>query len=476
MHAPSLTTYVLPSMRTPRFAAATCALPDGRVLVAGGVDAPGRGAVADPGGADARYRGLLAQCGRKTAVVEVFDPETNRWDRLPDLPEPVAGARACLAGDGKSCWVLGGAADSGGATDAVRALDLTTLAWRAGPPMARKRVAFGLAALPGRGVLACGGTVGYERCNRALTAEFHDFSTGAWVTVASPGCSSSGAVAHAERAGCALVVAGGHALVVGGVRVDGRGVPQSASLRGADGDARAARGAAGDEAALSDAAFASEHAHRAPGAPRLARADDVAALRLEPLGWVRAPLAGPGPPVTDAAVVAFGEAVLRVGGDAAAGAGHGTGGAAAACRVDAAAARPRLAPVAAAPLRELAYAAAGVAPLPRLRALAARHGWLDAADLALGRVPTPFDAVELRMRRHLAALGRRLEDTGAGDAAGLEARADKLARALRTVFETRVGYVRLARRPAPPEALDAFCALYLDDAWLARLLGDCGAP
>ena len=40
-------------------------------------------------------------------------------------------------------------------------------------------------------------------------------------------------------------------------------------------------------------------------------------------------------------------------------------------------------------------------------------------------------------------------------------------------FETRLGYVRLAKRPADAQALASFCALYLDRDWLSRLLSTC---
>ena len=57
--------------------------------------------------------------------------------------------------------------------------------------------------------------------------------------------------------------------------------------------------------------------------------------------------------------------------------------------------------------------------------------------------------------------------------AKLHVKADKLAKALKAVFETRLGYVRLAKRPADAQALASFCALYLDRDWLSRLLSTC---
>ena len=81
-------------------------LADGRVLVAGGLDAT----------------------GASVATAEVFDPATNAWSSLPNLPEPRAGGEAVALKDG-SVLLVGGFNDAaqpgvcdqpGGLTSTVR--------------------------------------------------------------------------------------------------------------------------------------------------------------------------------------------------------------------------------------------------------------------------------------------------------------------------------------------------------------------
>ena len=111
--------YALPPMPTPRALAAACTLPDGRIFVAGGIDKLNHAnALANPAvfaeenmtmmgqpaherGKMYEYRGRQGQHGRKTRVVEIFDPATNTWATLLPLPIAVAGARAAVSGDGQ---------------------------------------------------------------------------------------------------------------------------------------------------------------------------------------------------------------------------------------------------------------------------------------------------------------------------------------------------------------------------------------
>ena len=93
---------------------------------------------------------------------------------------------------------------------------------------------------------------------------------------------------------------------------------------------------------------------------------------------------------------------------------------------------------------------------------------------ALPLAPSPFDAVELKMRQELRLL--RLALAASTDLARtrvLEDRNDRLATALKTVFETRLGYVRLHKRHTHPQQLADFCKLYTRTDWLTRVLQNC---
>jgi hypothetical protein len=80
------------SLSEGRMAHDACLLPDGRVLVAGGW-------------ADARKA--------TTPTVEVYDPKTDGWSRLPDLPFSAHDLILVLLPDGRRLLVLGGKSTQG---------------------------------------------------------------------------------------------------------------------------------------------------------------------------------------------------------------------------------------------------------------------------------------------------------------------------------------------------------------------------
>ncbi len=122
------------------------ALPEARTEVAG---ARFDGGVAVVGG-------LTAE-GEPSARADRYDPESDSWSRLPDLPVPLHHT-AAVEVDGR-LWVVGGYTGSGGdwvPVDRVVSLGVGEDAWRDEPRLATPRGALGAAVVDGA-VLAGGG-------------------------------------------------------------------------------------------------------------------------------------------------------------------------------------------------------------------------------------------------------------------------------------------------------------------------------
>jgi len=105
---------------------------DGRIWVAGGMDAG----------------------GAAVTTVAIFEPAVARWTDGPALPEPVH--HAALVATPLGLLLVGGYRADGQATDAVRRLDLSTGTWVPGPSLPEPRAA-GAAAASGDGVIYAGG-------------------------------------------------------------------------------------------------------------------------------------------------------------------------------------------------------------------------------------------------------------------------------------------------------------------------------
>ncbi|MGH7377444.1 MAG: Kelch repeat-containing protein, partial [Candidatus Methylomirabilales bacterium] len=98
---------------------------------------------------------------RNLAVVEAYDPGTDRWERRADLPTPRSGIAAAL-------WqgrivVIGGEAPSG-TFATVEAYDPVTDRWAPGPSLPTARHGLGAAVVgPGLYAVAGGTTPGGSR-------------------------------------------------------------------------------------------------------------------------------------------------------------------------------------------------------------------------------------------------------------------------------------------------------------------------
>jgi endoglucanase len=140
----------LPSMSTPRYAAAAATLSDGRVLVAGGQDGS----------------------GNATASAEIYDPTTNAWSAAAPMGSArVYAAAAPLPGD--RVLVTGG--DVGGATSASTEIyDGTTDTWSPAAPMEYARADGAAVAMDDGTVWVLGGGP------PADNAERYDPGSGTW--------------------------------------------------------------------------------------------------------------------------------------------------------------------------------------------------------------------------------------------------------------------------------------------------------
>ncbi|WP_224371631.1 kelch repeat-containing protein [Hyalangium versicolor] len=169
------------SLSTTRYRHTATLLPDGRVLVSGGL-VP-----------DERWPWEYAY---RTA--EVYDPATGTWSLTASMAEERAGHTATLLPDGK-VLVVGGNSSS---SLAAELYDPATDTWSPTGSTAQRRTSHTATLLPNGKVLVAGGS------SSSLTAELYDPATGTW----SP--TSSMASAHSRHT--ATLLPNGKVLVVGG--------------------------------------------------------------------------------------------------------------------------------------------------------------------------------------------------------------------------------------------------------------------
>jgi N-acetylneuraminic acid mutarotase len=230
-------TQVVPSNGSP-----AVALPDGRVLVAGGIvwdsfnggtDHPlARTEIWDPatgewtrvgdmstprtGHALALVAGRALICGGFSEypdapgldTCELFDAETGTWSPAARRNHPGASALATLK-DGR-LLLTGGTQESGGNKPELQTAEIYDPAartWRPVAPMLEKRAGHALTVLSDGRVLATGGAQGYFSYS-TTSAEVFDARTGQWSRTAS--------MERTRRFHGAVLLPNGEVLVVGG--------------------------------------------------------------------------------------------------------------------------------------------------------------------------------------------------------------------------------------------------------------------
>jgi hypothetical protein len=164
------------SMGTPRESAAAVALPDGRILVAGGQNT----------------NGVLDS-------TEIFDPATGQFAHGPDLPAPLSRMMAGLLPDGRV--LIAGGGFGIGVTDAY-IFDPAAGETEPTAPMNYPRLSGGMAKLADGRLLAVGGS-------GADTPEIYDPRSGTWAVTPGP-AQAANEPAVAPLPGGTVLVAGGY--------------------------------------------------------------------------------------------------------------------------------------------------------------------------------------------------------------------------------------------------------------------------
>ncbi len=169
----------LPPPPEPRAAAAAAALPDGRIVVVGGVDGTGLAAttlvldlgtlawttIAGPrprehlaaAALDGRVYavgGRLAGIDTNLTAVDVLDPATGTWQEAPPLPAARGGTGATAIGGE---IVSAGGEEPPGTIASVFAFSPKTRRWRRLPDLPTSRHGLGVVSLAGRVWVVAGG-------------------------------------------------------------------------------------------------------------------------------------------------------------------------------------------------------------------------------------------------------------------------------------------------------------------------------
>ncbi len=240
---PARTSKATGSLNAPRTDFVAVGLPDGRVLVVGGLTSasPAEGAFGsysstklyDPKAGAWTASGLLnvarteptaallpdgtvlvaggayvdATASRVLASAELYDPETGSWSETGSMTTARSGPRSTTLSDGR-VLVVGGEGPSGDPLASAEIYDPSTGAWTAAGGMLAPRRDFVLAALPGGGALVAGGTVDGEVT--AAADRFDPLDTGGtWVQVAAMPAPASNA--------SATLLGDGRVFVAGGI-------------------------------------------------------------------------------------------------------------------------------------------------------------------------------------------------------------------------------------------------------------------
>lgn len=171
-------------MEVPRASHTATLLPNGLVLVSGGLN----------------QDGLLSSA-------ELYDPDSGSWTATGDMHSARAGHTATLLGDGH-VLVAGSAAGNGNVVATAELYDPETGTWSTTSGMAVARRQATATLLPDGRVLIAGGSFGGTSVFNALaSAEVYDPARGVWSTAASM---------HARHDHTATLLPDGTVLVAGG--------------------------------------------------------------------------------------------------------------------------------------------------------------------------------------------------------------------------------------------------------------------
>jgi N-acetylneuraminic acid mutarotase len=141
--------------------------------------------------------------GRAVAWVDAYDPDTGRWERLPDMPRPRDHFQAAVVGD--RLYAIGGRdLEIDATTPAVDVFDLRRGEWRQGlAPLPTPRGGFAV-AVAGAEILVVGGEGGGKTFD---TVEAYDTRRNRWRELAPM---------RVARHGISAAVCGGIYVAAGG--------------------------------------------------------------------------------------------------------------------------------------------------------------------------------------------------------------------------------------------------------------------
>jgi hypothetical protein len=171
-------------------------LPDGRVLVAGGIGAYGNVRVVAP---------------KVLATAELYDPDTGSWTATGGLSTPRVGQQATLLGDGR-VLVVGGMTYSGDGEEIIlasaEAYDPGDGTWTKAGTMGTARTRHTATLLADGRVLVAGGVnfFGMFSGDVVASAELYDPASGTWTATGSMGSPSAGLTAIPLLNGKVLVL------------------------------------------------------------------------------------------------------------------------------------------------------------------------------------------------------------------------------------------------------------------------------
>jgi hypothetical protein len=197
------------TMGTPRQGGTATLLPDGKVLVAGGINFS--------------RTGIMAGNAVELAAAELYDPSTGSWAATGTMGTPRSGGTATLLPDGK-VLVAGGYTDHSASASSsaysspsasAELYDPGSGTWTATASMTTPRAGHtAMLLLDGRVLVVGGDDPGFGQLASA-SAELYDPSSGTWTATRAMVTTGSGFTATLLRAGKVLV-AGGAVTKAGG--------------------------------------------------------------------------------------------------------------------------------------------------------------------------------------------------------------------------------------------------------------------